>query len=169
MEKLPIVGVMGSGSADHAELSEPLGEWIAREGYHLLTGGGAGVMASVSRAYCSVQPRRGICLGIIPAGPPTGYPNSWIELPIQTHLGSRGRSGMDQDSRNHINILSSDVIVALPGGFGTSSEVRLSQVYQKPLIVFLGKEDEIPDLPADVKISHELEEVKAFVREHIRG
>ena len=30
-------------------------------------------------------------------------------------------------SRNHVNVLSSDVVVALPGGPGTLSELRLAR------------------------------------------
>lgn len=51
-------------------------------------------------------------------------------------------SGQDLTSRNHINILSSELIVALPGGPGTLSEVQLAQIYAKPAIAFLGAEAE---------------------------
>jgi predicted Rossmann-fold nucleotide-binding protein len=37
------VGVMGSGSAEHRELAEPLGQLLARLGVNLLTGAGGGV------------------------------------------------------------------------------------------------------------------------------
>src|SRR5690606_16565050 len=43
--RLPIVGVMGSGSSASA-LAEPLGAALAELPIHLLTGGGAGVMAA---------------------------------------------------------------------------------------------------------------------------
>jgi len=33
-----VVGVMGSGSAEHEDLAEPLGVWLAQSGFHLLTG-----------------------------------------------------------------------------------------------------------------------------------
>lgn len=49
VKRLPIVGVLGSGSEPHEEQAKPLGEWLAREGVHLLTGGG--VMEAVSRAF----------------------------------------------------------------------------------------------------------------------
>ncbi|HUT02907.1 MAG TPA: DNA-binding protein, partial [bacterium] len=48
VRRLPIVGVLGSGSEPHEEKAKPLGEWLAREGVHLLTGGGGGVMEAVS-------------------------------------------------------------------------------------------------------------------------
>ena len=44
--------------------------------------------------------------------------------------------GKDNLSRNHINVLTSDLIIALPGGEGTRSEIELSLEYQKPLLIF---------------------------------
>ena len=41
------------------EMTEPLGRWLAESGYDLLTGGGAGVMAAVSRAFTAVPNRCG--------------------------------------------------------------------------------------------------------------
>ena len=43
-----VVGVMGSGVERHDALAGAVGTWIARQGFHLLTGGGEGVMAAVS-------------------------------------------------------------------------------------------------------------------------
>ena len=120
--RLPIVGVMGSGTEPHAERARPLGMWLASEGVHLLTGGGGGVMAAVSRAFFEVPDRAGRVIGVLPASteasppaPPSGYPNPWVEIPLLTHLSLSGARGTDPLSRNHLNVLSSDVIVALPG------------------------------------------------------
>jgi uncharacterized protein (TIGR00725 family) len=100
-----ILGVMGSGREEHAELAVPLGRWIAANGFHLLTGGGAGVMAAVSRGFQEVPDRQGMVLGILPAGPPPGYPNPWVEVVIQTHLPDRGSEGASPRSRNHLDVL----------------------------------------------------------------
>jgi predicted Rossmann-fold nucleotide-binding protein len=40
IEKLPVIGVMGSGREPHEEKAQLLGAWLAHEGVHLLTGGG---------------------------------------------------------------------------------------------------------------------------------
>lgn len=171
-QRLPVVGVMGSGTASHAERAEPLGVWLAGEGVHLLTGGGRGVMAAVSRAFTQIAERRGLCIGVLPAatsdpaaGEPDGYPNPWIEVVVRTHLPFSGAYGTGPMSRNHINILSADAIVALPGAAGTASEVHLAQRYQRPLIAFLSDRGEIPDLPPRTPIARELAEVQAFVRQ----
>ena len=61
-----VVGIMGSGKRAWAEYSIPLARWIAEQNYHLLTGGGGGVMAAASKAFCEVENRAGICIGIVP-------------------------------------------------------------------------------------------------------
>ena len=65
--RLPVVGVLGSGSVAHQERARALGRWLAGEGVHLLTGGGGGVMSAVSQAFSEVSDRRGLVIGIIPA------------------------------------------------------------------------------------------------------
>jgi uncharacterized protein (TIGR00725 family) len=161
----PLVAVMGSGSVEYPALSAPLGRWLAESGYDLLTGGGAGVMAAVSRAFTSVPGRRGLCVGVLPAGPPSGYPNPWVEIVIQTHLPKRGEEGADILSRNHINVLSAGVVVVLPGREGTRTELALALHYRKPVIAYLGPDGEIDNaqrtaLPA---VANTLDEVTAFV------
>lgn len=166
---LPIVGVMGSGSAAHEEKAVEVGRWLATEGVHLLTGGGGGVMRSVSRAFSETSERRGSVIGVLPGRPepPAGYPNPWVEISIRTHLPASGAQGTGVSSRNHINVLSSDVIIALPGSAGTSSEVRLACAYGRPVVAFLDARSEIPDLPAEVPICQALDCVKEFVAAHL--
>ena len=66
IKKIPIIGVMGSGSEAHTDKSAKLGEWIAESGFHLLTGGGGGVMSAVSKSFCETENRKGLSIGIIP-------------------------------------------------------------------------------------------------------
>ena len=143
MDKTKIIGVMGSGSDPHIDLSAPLGKWIAESGFHLLTGGGSGVMEAVSKAFVQSKNRKGLSIGIIPGGIKndryqnfSGYPNPWIEIPIFTHLPLSGEKGTSPMSRNHINILSANLIIVLPGSSGTVSEVELALKYAKPIIGF---------------------------------
>jgi predicted Rossmann-fold nucleotide-binding protein len=65
-------------------------------------------------------------------------------------------------------VLSSNVVIALPGGWGTASEVSLALRYGRPVIAYLGARDEIPELPDSVRVEGDLEKVKEFVREKIR-
>jgi uncharacterized protein (TIGR00725 family) len=165
-----VIGVMGSGSAEYKDMAEPLGRWLAEQGYDLITGGGGGVMTAVCRAFASVPNRRGISLGVLPAGPPHGYPNKWVDLIIQTHLPKRGDEGADILSRNHITVLSSTVIVILPGREGTRTELALALHHRKPVIAFLGPEGQIEGtlrmaLPA---VAMEFDEVTAFIQANAR-
>ena len=136
---------MGSGGAPYAEVAVPVGRLIARLGCHLLTGGGSGVMTETSRAFVESRPRSGMCIGVIKAveiatrpGYAPGRANPWVEIPIYTHLHQSGIDGTDSLSRNHINVLSSDALVALPGSAGTRSEVELRVGYGHQVILFLG-------------------------------
>jgi len=92
-----------------------------------------------------------------------------VEIPIRTHLPKSGVEGTDPLSRNHINILSADVLVALPGSHGTASEVELALRYSRPLIAYLKSRDEIPSLTDRVEVTSDLEAVKAFVRAQLAG
>src|SRR5262249_13444983 len=144
-------------------------QWLAEEGFHLLTGGGGGVMEAVSRAFYETPERAGMVIGILPAGdvagtPKPGYPNPWVEIPILTHLPSAGVAGAEPTSRNHINVLSSDVIVAFGGGAGTMSEIELAVAYGRPVIAFVGTRGALPGLPAEVRSTSSFDQVQDFIR-----
>ena len=42
-------------------------------------------------------------------------------------------------SRNHINALTADLVVILPGGSGTFSELQLAWEYGKDIMLYVGK------------------------------
>lgn len=126
-------------------------------------------MEAVSRAFAETPDRKGLVLGVLPGGSssglaPPGYPNPWVEVVVRTHLPHSGPLGTDPLSRNHINVLTADVIVALPGGAGTASEVALAVAYGRPVIAFLDSPSRIPGLPEDIPVARALEDVVAFVR-----
>lgn len=170
----PLVGVMGSGRQAHEARAAAIGRWLATTGVHLLTGGGGGVMEAVSRAFAQVADRQGLVIGIIPgrvsdAGytPLPGYPNAWVEVPIFTHLPLSGTRGTETMSRNHINILSCNVLIALPGASGTASEVALALRYGRPLVAYLDDRRQIGGLPRETYVEPDLERLQRFVRRHL--
>ncbi len=149
-----LIGVIGSGSHSYPELSAPLGTWLAKQGLDLINGGGQGVMEEVARTFSEVKNRKGQVIGVIPSlkqtstpdqraryQAPSGYPNDFTDIVIRTHLPLVGSEGKETASRNHIIILSSDFIIALPGSAGTRTEIELALEYGKPLIL-LSPEDE---------------------------
>jgi uncharacterized protein (TIGR00725 family) len=172
LTKLPIVGVMGSSELPHADLAEPLGALLASLPVHLLTGGGQGVMGSVSAAFVRIQNRKGLCIGVIPAESvdhPTktaeGYPNAHVELAIRTHLIRKQPLLWDGLTRNHINILTADAVIALPGSTGTAHEIAIAARYGKPTAVFLHHEHEMNSLPETVRFCAAIADVRTFLGE----
>ena len=122
----PIIGVMGGGSAtsETARQAQRLGELIAEQGWVLLNGGrGGGVMEASAKGALS---RGGMTVGILPDDHPGGV-SDFIAVPILTGMGN---------ARNVINVLSSRVVVACPGGAGTASEVALAVKCARPVILF---------------------------------
>jgi predicted Rossmann-fold nucleotide-binding protein len=156
-----VVAVIGSGRSSDPHAAE-VGRLIATLGYDLLTGGGRGVMEAVSRAFFETTPRRGIVIGVVPGTVvgldeieeriaseigydlPAGYPNEWVELAIYTHLPDSGPEGALASSRNHVNVLSADAIVALPGREGTESEIWLATQYGVPIVAFGNHGSHVP-------------------------
>ncbi len=176
VSRRPVVSVMGSGVDPCEPRAAELGGLLAELGVHLLTGGGAGVMASVSRAFFESPRRRGSVIGILPCEPgdplcraKAGYPNEWVEIPIATHLPLSGPRGTELLSRNHINVLSSNAVVALPGGPGTRSEVALALKYRRPVVAYLKDRSELPGLPETVTAARTLGEIERFLRNNLDG
>lgn len=169
------VGVMGSGTLEHDRDARAIGALLARLEVNLLTGGGRGVMRAVSRAFIENRPGKGICIGVLPcasetdrATPKEDYPNEFVELPIRTHLPRSGEEGLDDLSRNHINILSCDAIVALPGGAGTASELTLCARYAKPAIAYSADKDQLTNLPASIPRVDDINDVERFLRDCLK-
>jgi uncharacterized protein (TIGR00725 family) len=162
---------MGSGTHEHDECARPLGALIASLGANLLTGGGGGVMRAVSRAYTNHAGARGLCIGVLPCASEEdrvstkpGYPNEFVEIVVRTHLPFSGTRGEDELSRNHINILSSDAIVALPGESGTVSEIALAIRYGKPIVGFALDVGLLSAFPASVPRLRDLSDIERFLR-----
>ncbi|MEW6279827.1 MAG: DNA-binding protein, partial [Candidatus Eremiobacterota bacterium] len=145
-----IVGVMGSAKSA-PDWAEAFGAALAREGWHLLTGGGLGVMEAVSRGFVrSDFPGRGVCLGILPEASDR-YPNQWVEIPIRTPLGRFDPVDPERITRNHLNILTSTAVVALPGNQGTRNECELALGYGRPLL-YLGPPAAFEGFPASPRV-----------------
>ncbi len=121
-----IVGVMGGGEGVAPEVYEQayeLGRIIARKGWVLLNGGrAAGVMEASARG---ARKEGGVTVGVLPC---LGTANmaDCIDIPIITNMG---------DARNYINVLSSNVVIALPGGAGTLAEIALALKNGKTVIL----------------------------------
>lgn len=161
---------MGASGAAWPDYAAPLGAHLAARGVHLLTGGGGGTMAAVAEAFTRVAGRRGLSIGIVPtvAHPEAGfaalpgYPNPFVELPIVTPLGVFVGDDDAMVTRNHVNVLTSDAIVALPGAVGTHNEIRLARRFGKKLVLF-GPPSEFEIYAAAIPRAGAIEEVAGFL------
>ena len=125
MSRSPIIGVMGGGTAspNDLEIAYQLGGLIAQNGWVLLIGGRrAGIMEASAKGAKS---QGGLTVGILPDESRRGT-SSFIDIPVLTGMGN---------ARNCINVLSSDVVVACPGGAGTLSEIALALKVRRPVIL----------------------------------
>lgn len=169
MKRLPIVGVIGSHVNSHTELTAPLGWLIAECGCHLLTGGGGGVMTAVAKSFTAHSNRNGLCIGILPIEgvdelkEMPHYTNPYIEVPIITHLNQRAVEMAAMPlARNEVNILSSDLIIGLPGLKGTQAETSMALMCEKPVILF-GKKSEFGHFPSEILVVESIEDVGRFM------
>jgi len=131
---------MGGGSVPEAieRLAFELGRAVAREGWILLNGGrDAGVMAASARG---ARAEDGLVVGILPGHDAEGAAPD-LTVAIVTGLG---------DARNVVNVLSSDMVVALPGGAGTLSEIALALKSGRPVVLLGWPEGSLAELDADV-------------------
>jgi uncharacterized protein (TIGR00725 family) len=125
MARRSIIGVMGSSICDATTYAKAqrLGELLAQAGYVVLCGGGTGVMEAVARG---ARAQGGTTIGILPGRSATeSPPNPHIELPLFTGIFY---------ARNLMNVLSSDVVIAVAGGLGTLSEIALALKCGKPVV-----------------------------------
>ncbi len=116
----------GHAVTDDVEiLAEELGGEIARAGWILLNGGrDEGVMRGSAKG---AHDAGGFVVGLHPGMRDDGDVAPGLDLCIFTGIGF---------ARNMSNVLSSDVVVALPGSYGTLNEVAYAKTFGKPVVLF---------------------------------
>jgi uncharacterized protein (TIGR00725 family) len=122
----PIVAVIGASSADALTkgIAEEVGRRIGLEGWHLLTGGGAGVMEAACRGYRRVDAgTRGHALGILPTETADTV-NPFVDIALPTGLGI---------ARNALIARAADALIAVGGCSGTLSEMALAWQLGRPI------------------------------------
>ena len=131
------VGVVGGRSATTGELeiAEALGAGLADLGLTVLCGGREGVMEAVCRG---VAGRGGVSVGLLPDDSWTAA-NPFVTLPLATGLGV---------ARNAVVARAAVCLVAVGGGYGTTSEMAFALQFGRPVLA-LGN---APDLPGVVRL-----------------
>jgi len=120
---MKVIGVIGAGSCnnDIYELAREVGRGIAKMGAILVCGGLGGVMEGACRG---AREAGGQTVGILP-GADRVHANPYITIPIVTDLGH---------ARNVLIVRSSDLLIAISGGYGTLSEISIALKLKKPVI-----------------------------------
>ena len=111
-DALVFIGVIGGSEArpQIASLAEEVGREIARRGAVLVCGGLGGVMEAACRGAAA---EGGLTIGILP-GDDRRAANPFVRIPVVTGLGT---------ARNVAVVRSSQVVIAIDGGYGTLSEI----------------------------------------------
>ncbi|MGE5308007.1 MAG: TIGR00725 family protein [Deltaproteobacteria bacterium] len=118
-----VVSVIGGRSCEPKveQLAHELGEKLAKVVGHLVSGGLTGTM----RAACAgFRAGGGTTIGIIPSYDKREV-NPYVDIVIPTGLGL---------ARNVLVVASGDVVIALPGGPGTLSEIAYCLQFGVPVI-----------------------------------
>jgi uncharacterized protein (TIGR00725 family) len=116
------VAVVGAGEYEETRcnLAREMGRKIAEHGHVLITGGLGGVMEAASEG---AKEAGGVTVGILPGEKETA--NRYVMVAIGTGMGH---------GRNAIIVRSADVVIALPGLYGTLSEIALALKMDKMVI-----------------------------------
>ncbi len=109
------VAVVGAGEAstDLEAQAETVGRLLAQQGAVVVCGGLGGVMAGACRG---AKAGGGTTLGILP-GMDRRQANPWVDVAVTTGMG---------EARNAIVVRTADALIALPGEYGTLSEIALA-------------------------------------------
>jgi uncharacterized protein (TIGR00725 family) len=128
MKKYPItIGIIGGSESDQqtTQLAYEIGSIIATRGAAMVCGGLGGVMEAASKG---AHENNGLVIGIIP-GLDKSQANQYVDVVIPTGLGV---------SRNALVVQTSDVIIALPGSYGTLSEIAIALTLLKTVVYMPG-------------------------------
>jgi hypothetical protein len=98
-----------------------VGRLIAASGAILVTGGLGGIMEAASQG---AREKGGTVVGILPGFSPKEA-NPHVDIPIVTGLG---------DGRNMLIVQTAQAVIALPGEYGTLSEIALALKIGRPVI-----------------------------------
>ena len=115
----PYVAVIGDGDPRGPdahrllEWAEEVGQYLARGGAVVITGGLGGVMRAASRGAAGAG---GETIGFLP-GSDASEANEFVRIPIATGLGVM---------RNLVVVTSADAVIAIGGKHGTLSEIGLA-------------------------------------------
>jgi hypothetical protein len=122
-----VIGVIGGNQVpdEIEQLAYAVGRQIGLNNATLVCGGLGGVMQAASRG---AKEAGGQVIGILP-GETRRDANRWVDVAIPTAMGI---------GRNVLVVRTADVLIALPGSYGTLSEMALALNMGKTVIYLPG-------------------------------
>ncbi len=122
-----VIGVVGAGScsSEEARTAVEIGKEIARRGSALVCGGLGGIMEAACKGASEAG---GLTIGILPGGDRESA-NEYVHIPIVTDIGH---------ARNVLIAHTAQAIIAMPGEYGTVSEVALALKIGRPVVMLTG-------------------------------
>ena len=147
-----IIGVIGGHACtkEVEQLAHNLGKNIAKVGLKVVCGGLGGVMKAVCQG---AKEQNGVTIGIIPSYDKSDA-NKYVDIVIPTGLGY---------ARNVLVVQTADIIVALPGEYGTLSEIAYALQFKKP-VISLGSWD----IPGIIKVNS-VEEAIRYIKNEFKA
>ncbi len=123
MSNNKVISVIGGNkcSIETGKIAQEIGKNIAKLGAILVCGGLGGVMEAAAKG---AKENGGLTIGILPVDRKSDA-NPYIDIAIPTGLGL---------ARNTLVVRVADLIVALPGEYGTLSEISFALIFKKTVI-----------------------------------
>ena len=109
-------------------MAHEIGAAIARRGWHLLCGGGGGVMEAACRGFREARRTMDQCTGVAIAllsGDDAGAANPYVDVALATGIGI---------ARNALIARAASAIVVVAGCAGTLSEIACGWQMGKPIV-----------------------------------
>ena len=121
-QKITISVIGGHANNSKVErIANKVGLIIAKLECITVCGGLSGAMEAVSKG---AQSAGGLTIGLLPGNKKTDA-NPYIDIALPTTIGY---------ARNAMVACSADIIIALPGSYGTQSEICYGLVYGRPVL-----------------------------------
>jgi len=108
-------------SSEVGQIAHEIGKLVGKVEAILVCGGLLGVMEAACKGC---KEAGGTTIGILPGKEKTDA-NTYVDIALPTSMGF---------SRNTMVACSADIVVALPGSYGTQSEICYALVYKRPVI-----------------------------------
>ncbi len=107
------------------EIAEAVGQFIAKAGAAIITGGMTGVMEAASKG---AKEAGGLVIGVLP-GRDRRSANDYVDIAMPTGLGT---------ARNIIDARAADAVIMVGGAVGTLNELTIAYAVGKPIVILRG-------------------------------